>query len=94
MPQIHLNDQVFNTAQRRAADAGYSSVDEYVADVVTHDANGERSESFDHAFTPERLAELERISAEIKAGGKTHSIAEVQEHFEQKRKAWVANHAT
>jgi hypothetical protein len=80
MPQINLNDQVFDVAQRRAADEGYSSVDEYIADVVVQDVGGENA-SFDHVFTPERLAELEQISAEIKAGGKTHSMAEVQEHF-------------
>lgn len=93
MPEVRLDDQVFKVAQRRAADAGYSSVDEYIADVVIHD-RGDESDNFDHLFTPERLAELDKISAEIKAGGKTYTVAEVREHFERKRKAWLANHAT
>ena len=93
MPQVHLSDQVFNAAQRHASDGGYSSVDEYIADVVVHDA-GDESENLNPIFTPERLAELERISAEIKAGGNTHSMVEVHQHFERKRKEWLENHAT
>jgi hypothetical protein len=93
MPEVRLDDQVFKVAQRRAADAGYSSVDEYIANVVIHD-HSEESDNFDHLFTAERLAQLDQISAEIKAGGKTYSVAEVREHFERKRKAWLANHAT
>jgi len=92
MPQVQLNDKVFDAAQRRAADGGYTSVDEYIADVVIGDLNG--VENFDHLFTPERIAELETISAEIKAGGKTYTIDEAQEHFETKRKAWLEKHAS
>jgi hypothetical protein len=93
MPEIQLNDQIFKVAQRRAADGGYSSVDEYIADIVVHDIT-EDADNFNDVFTPERLARLGEISAEIKAGGKTHTIAEVQEHFENKRKAWLANHVS
>ena len=92
MPRVQLNDQIFDAAQRRAADEGYASVNEYIADVVTHDLSD--AENFYHVFTPERLAELEKISAEIKAGGKTYSIDEVREHFATKRNAWLAKHAS
>jgi hypothetical protein len=92
MPQVQLNDQIFDAARRRAADGGYASVNEYIADVVTHDLSD--AETFHHVFTPERLAELEKISAEIKAGGKTYSIDEVREHFATKRNAWLAKHAS
>jgi hypothetical protein len=93
MPEVRLDDQVFKVAQRRAADAGYSSVDEYIANVVIHD-HSEESDTFDHIFTAERLTELENISAEINAGGKTYTVDEVRAHFENKRKAWLANHAS
>jgi hypothetical protein len=36
------------------------------------------ADELDHVFTPERIAELESISAEIKAGGKTYTMAEVR----------------
>ena len=93
MPQIQLDDKLFKAGQRRAAESGYSSVDEYIADLVVHDISDEASD-FADVFSPERIAELDRISAEIKAGGKTYTMAEVAEHFENKRKAWLANHAS
>ena len=36
MHQIQLNDVLFQEAQRRAAEAGFESVDEYVAEVLKH----------------------------------------------------------
>jgi hypothetical protein len=93
MPQLHLSDQIFSVAQRRAAEEGYSSVDGFVSDVLAQTLAPE-SDNHDDLFTPERIAELERISAEIKGGGKTYTMAEVDEHFQNKRKAWLANHAT
>jgi hypothetical protein len=90
MPQIELDEQVFKAAQRQAANAGYPTVDAYVADVVTHAAD----DVADHIFTPERISELASISAEIKAGGVTHSLADVREHFDNKRKSWLAKHAS
>jgi hypothetical protein len=93
MPQIELDETIFMAAQRQALSAGYPSVDAYVADVVVHASQAD-ADNADHVFTPHRIAELENISAEIKAGGVTHSLAEVREHFENKRKAWLAKHAS
>ena len=97
MPQVQLDDKIFDAARRRATDAGYASVDEYITDVVVHDLTGDvGTETLDanHVFTPERLAELERISASVKAGGKTFTIADAQQHFANRRKTWLANHAS
>jgi hypothetical protein len=44
-------------------------------------------------FTPDRLAELDQISRKIDAGGKTYTIEELNEHFEQKRKSWLGKDA-
>ena len=93
MPQIELTKQIFEAARRRAADVGFSSVDEYIADVLVHEL-GEDTDNFDRLFTPERTAQLEKNSSEIKAGGKTFTMQEVEEHFENKRKAWLANHSS
>lgn len=37
MHHIHLSDQLYQQAQRRATESGFPSVDEYIADVVQHD---------------------------------------------------------
>jgi hypothetical protein len=92
MPQIQLNDQLYEEAERRATEAGFSTVDEYVADFLSHHLHDD-SENLDHLFTPQVIAQLDQISAEIKAGGKTYTMDQVQEHFENKRKQWLQNHA-
>ena len=37
MQQVQLPDQLYRVAQRRASEAGFASVEEYIADVVTQD---------------------------------------------------------
>jgi hypothetical protein len=93
MHEIQLDERIFQEAQRRATAAGFSSVDAYVADVLSHDLD-ETTDNLDHLFTPEVIAELDQISAEIDAGGKTYSIEEVREHFEKKRTEWLKNQAS
>lgn len=90
MPHIQIDDLVFKAAERRAAEGGYATVDEYISDVVTHDL-GEESERFDVLFTHERLADLKRISVEMQNGGTRHTMAELMAHFDNKRKTWLAN---
>lgn len=92
MQQVQLDEKLFKEAQRRAAQAGFSSVDEYVADVLSHEINEETEDNFDHLFTPERLAKIDAAAAEIKAG-KFFTAEEVREHFEQKRAAWIQKNA-
>ncbi len=60
--------------------------------VVVHDIEDE-ADNFDHLFTPEVVAQLDKIYADIRAGGKKYSTDEVREHFENKRKAWLMNHS-
>lgn len=66
MHQIQLNEQLYQQALLRAADAGFGSVDEYVASVLQQELD--ETENLDHFFTPERLAHIDRAAAEIKAG--------------------------
>jgi hypothetical protein len=84
MHHIQLSDQLYQEAQRRAAEAGFGSVDEYVANVVQHDL--EETENLDHLFTPERLAHIDRAAAQIDAGLGIPS-EQVREHFRKKREA-------
>lgn len=92
MHQVQLNDKLYKEAQRRAREAGFGSVDEFVADRLESDFS-EEQENFDHLFTPEVIADLDRISAQVKAGGKTFTMQEVDEHLEKKRQEWLRNHA-
>jgi hypothetical protein len=89
MHQINLADQLYQEAQRRAVEAGFTSVDEYVADVITNDL-----ESFDDLFTPQVIRELDQASAAAKTGGKTYSTEEVREHFHKRSEAWRADQTT
>jgi hypothetical protein len=94
MHQVQLNDQLYREAQRRASEAGYATVDDYVADVVSHDLvedDGQDTPDLDHLFTPPVVAELEQIAARAKAGGKTYTSEEVREHFRAKSDAWREN---
>jgi hypothetical protein len=84
MHQIQINDQLYQEAQRRAAEAGFGSVDEYVADRLRHDF--EETENLDHLFTAGRLAHIDRAAAQIDAGEGIPS-EQVQEHFRRKRDA-------
>jgi PHD/YefM family antitoxin component YafN of YafNO toxin-antitoxin module len=83
MHQIHLNDQLYQEAQRRASAAGFVTVDEYVADVLRHDLQ-EETENFDYLFTPERLAHVDRAAAQIDAG-QGIPAEQVRDHFRQNR---------
>jgi len=91
MHQVQFNDKLYKEAQRRAAEAGFPTVDEYIADVVSHDlleeADGE-TPNLDHFFTPERLAHIDAAAAEIKAGN-CFTAEQVREHFKRKRAEWT-----
>ena len=93
MHQVNIADELYKDAQRRAIEAGFTTVDEYVADVISHDLEL-ITENADHVFTPEVIRELDRVSAAAKAGGKTYSAEEVKEHFRKRSEAWRENHTT
>ena len=87
MPQIDLTDQIYRQAQRRASEAGFTNVEEYIADIVSQDS-ADDADNFDHLFTPEVVRDLERISAAAKAGGRTYTSEEVREHLQRKSEQW------
>jgi PHD/YefM family antitoxin component YafN of YafNO toxin-antitoxin module len=85
MHQVQVTDQLYQEAQRRAAEAGFVSVDEYIADVLKRDLQDD-TENLDHFFTQERLAHIDKAAAQIKAG-ESFTSEQVREHFNQKREA-------
>ena len=90
MPQVQLDDQVFRVAQRRAADGGYSSVDEYVADVLAHDTMSD-ADDIDHLFTPARLAHIDAAEADIKSG-KIFTTDQADDELAKRRAEWLRTH--
>jgi len=87
MHEVRLSDQLYQEAQRRAAEAGFPSVDDYVADVLQHDLH-EQTENFDHLFTPERLAHIDRAATEIDAG-KGLTLEQVDAELAKRRAEWL-----
>lgn len=67
MHQINVNGSVYEEARRRAEAAGFASVDEYVADLLSNDFEVVE-ENLDHFFTPERLALIDEAAADVAAG--------------------------
>ena len=47
--QLQLSDQLYAQAKRRAGEAGFESVDDYIADVVTDELT-EDTKKFGHLF--------------------------------------------
>ncbi len=84
MHQIQLDDQLYQEVQRRADEAGFGTVDDYVANVLKQDL--EDPDNFDHLFTPERLAKIDRAATQVDAG-KYLTAEQVRDHFQQRRKA-------
>ena len=87
MHQVHLSDQLYQQAKQRASEAGFQTVDEYVAEIVECDVSA-TVENHDQFFSPEIVANLEQIHAEVRAGAKTFTQQEVDEYFRQKSQAW------
>ena len=86
MHHVQLDSQLYQQAQRRATEAGFKSVDEYVADLLRLDL--EDGEKLDHLFTPERLAHIDRAAAQIDAGLGIPA-EQVREHLAKRRDEWL-----
>ena len=90
MHQINLSDQLYQDVQRRAAEAGFSNVDDYVADVLSHDPRGE-TPNLDYFFTPERLALIDESLADVQ-GGNILTMDEAKSELAKSRDAWLRSH--
>lgn len=89
MQQVHLNDQLYLEAKHRAQEAGFASVDQFIADVLQHDFSA-APEILDNRFTPEVNAYLNRIVADMEAG-RSLSLQDVQGNLDSARNAWRKN---
>lgn len=91
MRQISLDDQLYQAARQRAEKAGFSSVDEYVADLLVCDFQlGE--ENLDRFFTSEHLAAIDEAAADV-ARGNVHTMAQARQALAETRDAWLRDRA-
>jgi hypothetical protein len=90
MHQVNLNDQLYQDVQRRAAEAGFTNVDDYVADVLSHDLN-EETPNLDHFFTPERMAQIDQSLASA-AAGNVYTSEQVDDELAKRRDEWLRQH--
>ena len=89
--QLQLTDQIYDLAQRRATEAGFANLDEYIVGVVMEDLTAE-PENLDHRFSPSVLAHLKSIQADIQSGTKTYTEMEVDEFLREKANKWRESH--
>ena len=82
MNQVQLSDEIYLHAQRRAAEAGYASVDEYIAEVVVEDL---QDEIFDHLFTMERLSRIDEGVEQVRLGNSV-TMTDVREAQDWQRR--------
>jgi len=92
MHQVNLDDRLYQEAQRRAEAAGFSSVDEHIADVLLHDFQLD-DENLDQFFTPEWLALVDQSAADV-AAGNVHTMEQVRDALARTRDAWLRDHAS
>ena len=90
MQQVQLSDQLYKDVQRRAAQAGFSSVDQYIAEVLSRDPF-EGLDDFDHLFTPERLAHIDKAAAQIDAG-QFYTPGQADAELAKRRDEWLQKH--
>ena len=81
--ELELSDKVYDQVRHRAVEAGFKTVSEYIADVVS-DELVEPYENLDRYFTPDRIAHIDSVIAEVNSGGKTYTAAEVRDHFRKR----------
>lgn len=88
MYEVHLSDDLYKQAKFRADQAGFSSVDDYVVDLLVFDlvdGHGDslEPENLDHLFTPTRLAIIDEAVAQLDRG-ECFTMDEVESFLAQK----------
>ncbi len=87
MHQVNLSEALFQEACRRAEAAGFSTVDDFVANLLSHDFRL-IDDHLDQFFTPERLALVDESIADV-AAGNVHTMDQVRDSLASTRDAWL-----
>jgi hypothetical protein len=96
MPQVQLDEQLFNAVKARAAESGYSSVDEYIADLATLDLaepDSSGTPNLDHLFTKDRLKIIDAAAADIQKG-QSYDSEQAKEELARRREQWLLKNKT
>jgi hypothetical protein len=94
MPLISLSDEVYALTSQRAAAAGFTSVEEYIVNVLSEEHADESSEpepDLRHLFTPERMAKIQR-AIESADAGRTLTLEQVDAELSKSRAEWLKSH--
>ena len=78
--QLQLTDKVYRRAKRKAADAGFATIESYLTTLIADD---DQTEDLNHLFTPERMAIIDKAIAQIDAG-QYKTMEQVEEHFKRR----------
>ncbi len=89
MHHINITDDLYRDLVRRASATGFPSVDEYAAELLSHDHL--ETPNLDAFFTSERLAAVDDALKEAE-GGKVKSLDEVMVGIRQRGDKWDRDH--
>jgi len=87
MFDVKLSDTVYKQVAE-AAEAQNVTVEQFVTEAVQLHLQ----DKLDNRFTPEVIAHLDRIAADLDRGGKTYTPAQVSEHLAANRDACLKKH--
>ena len=90
MHQINLSDQLYEDVRRRSVQAGFASVEDYIADMLAEDLENETPD-LAHFFTPERMALIRDADAGIDAG-EFRTSAQAEAELAKSREEWLSRH--
>jgi hypothetical protein len=92
MQQVQMTDQLYRETELRAKAAGFSSVDAYIADVLSVDLieDGQGTPNLDHLFTAERLARIDEAAAQVR-GGHFYTTEQADAELAKRRAEWLKN---
>lgn len=87
MRTIEVPDEIYEKVARNALKEGVSVA--ALAVEVLDQGLPDEPEGFDHLFTPERIAEWNRIADDMANGGQSYTLEEVGEYLRLKREEWM-----
>jgi len=92
MHHVILSDQSYAEAKRLAAASGIEDVNKFVEVLVASYGMADPND-FDHYFTAEVLADLDRAVEEADSGALLNQD-QVKKHLAANREAWLKNRAS
>ena len=88
--EVTIPDKLYCEAKRAAAASGFDSLDSYLTDLISHDAQP-MSDNHDHFFTQYAVADLHAAATAARTGDNV-SLDEFRTEAKLRNAAWQANH--